>query len=105
MARDDGSRLDPQEVADAARLYRELGSVEAVAQAMGMSKDQVSRRLAARGNEKGLRKRKAKPLTPEERAEIVRVYRETRSRTKTAKLVGKAVDRVANVLFEELGVM
>lgn len=105
MARYNGSRLDPQEVADAARLYRELGSVEAVAKAMHMSMDQVSRRLAARGNEKDLRKRKAKPLTPEERAEIVRVYRETGSRTKTAKLVGKAVDRVANVLFEELGVM
>jgi len=105
MARNNGSRLDPQEIADAARLYRELGSVEAVAQAMGMSYCQASLRLAARGNDNGLRKRKAKPLTPEERAEIVRVYRETRSRTKTAKLVGKAPDRVANVLLEELGVM
>lgn len=105
MPRDDGSRLDPQEIADAARLYRELGSVAAVAKRMGMSEDCISRRLAARGQEKGLRKRKAQPLTPEERAEVVRIYRETGSRTKTAKLVGKAVDRVANVLFEELGVM
>ena len=53
----------------------------------------------------GMGKRKPKAVTPEERAEIVRVYRECGSKGGTARRLKMALNRVEDVLSEELGVL
>lgn len=105
MSKRSGDMLDPQEVADCMRLYSELGTVEAVAERMGMTRESVSRRLATRGGAMGMGKRKPKVVTPEERAEIVRVFRECGSKGGTARRLKMALNRVEDVLSEELGVL
>ena len=53
----------------------------------------------------GMGKRKPKVVTPEERAEIVRVFRECGSKGGTARRLKMALNRVEDVLSEELGVL
>jgi transposase-like protein len=99
------AKFGPDDGQEAARLYVQLGNVEAVAERMGISARAVSRRLHVAGIQPGRDKRKPKAMTPELRAEVVRVFRETGSKRATADALKMGLNRVEDVLAEDLGVL